>query len=1143
MLDLMRRLLRALERQADHARFRPNAPFYIGPDRTRESIVRVFRAQYIPARLDELVRNELDALLIILAFEIRMWVRSLSLPASRLINLWQEVLVPNELSAELTSLFFNVLLFLTEPKRRGDREALLIINFRDDRLALRTRLNLIDLAEVIEIAERLALFTDEPRVDEQPGEAGELRRALRNDVHLSSGAVERCTVRLPRLRHRYFHDALRTLLGGIFLPTKQIAVARGAAAESRWIQIIVEELLPDGDVNERPLSIVDRIKRVARNNWREFCEVNGFSEGPMIALSFYKEVTAFLASHKTALVVLGVGGSGKTTVIRQIESDDKTSGRTVLVFPLRNRRESWTVSGLLCSALGAPAADEVEVLETLAKAFAQREEQLILVLDGLNEVANGQQVLSLCRSLTETAAILSTSSVDDPTLRGALRVILTSRHETYFGARARLGAELPPNAFHLVTSGIGREPRPYLEILPLTQPEREALFGIYFGDSDEDGAEQAITRATRRDRTFARLLSRPIMVMLAGELYKKGVSIRALRSSSDLIDLVVDYGFERLPSQQRVQDAWSVLDRIFEQRIRLAENDVVKYEDLWAGQPHHESILLALSDLSGMGILKSMAGSIQGIIAFSHDRIEEVVLGRYLNQLDARRISNSDSADWYDRALELSFGMSESKTLYEEALTYHLRDRLTAYLFENGPASALWPRRWASFTEAATRVGQNHQLARVLTRSLLNLCSGPRARELQDRWLTSIIDGVMRASGGVVPLLLAETTIIRLLEGIESLLDEQVPDITVLTSAVLRAVRGYFDNLPLELRCMQVVAESYLAAEDWSRALDYLNRAEQLLSSVDDDRTIERFRRAKGIALRNIGYVRQASDELQAVLISQINRGDAEATRTLPAVIETVRELGNFASGLELIARVEREAGPTARSRDRLRLALWRGILHKNLMQDAIQFRWDAPSGRFIAAPEEFEPHHHLAEEALGKALDIAATDSEDGRLLSDTIQVHSELAETALWYSIARPEHLKEADLRLEEFGKLLTLNPSTEPKVEYHRYCAQRAALERRFSRARTSLERARRLAREHGMKFLEADCDLDWARFIANETERFKPAQIQEARDRLRIVLAYFHDNIGRDSYYPRIVELLLAALNRALENADQGSTLNC
>jgi tetratricopeptide (TPR) repeat protein len=1138
----MRGSLRALECQADHARFRLNAPFYIGPDRTRESIVRVFRAQYIPARLDEFVRNELDALLIILAVEIRIWVRSLPLPASSLIDLWREVLLQNELNAKLTNSFFDVLLFLTEPKRRADRETLLTINFRDDCLALRTRLRLIELAEVIEVAERLALFTDEPRTDEQAGEAGELRRALRNDVQLSAGAAERCTVRLPRLRHRYLHDALRILFGGSFLPTKQIAVARGAAAESRWIQIIVEELLPDSDIKERPLSIVDRIKRVARDNWREYCEVNGFTEGPVAALSFYKEVTAFLASHKTALVILGVGGSGKTTVIRQIESDDKTSRRTILVFPLRNRHEAWTVPGLLRSALATPAADEVEVLETLAKAFSQREEQLILVLDGLNELANGQQVLSLYRSLTETAAILSRSSVDDPTLRGALRVILTSRHETYFGARTRLGADLPANAFHLVGSGIGREPRPYLEILPLTQPEREALFAIYFGDSDEDGAEQAMTRATRRDRTFARLLSRPIMVMLAGELYKKGVSIRALRSSLDLIDLVVDYGFERLPSQQRIQDAWSVLERIFEQRIRLADNDVVKYEDLWVGQPHRESIHLALSDLSGMGILKSILDPIQGIVAFSHDRIEEVVLGRYLNHLDARRMSNSESADRYGRAVELSFGMSESKTLYEEALTYHLRDGLAAYLFGNGAVSALWPKRWASFMEAAARVGRNHQLGHVLARSLLNLCSGPRARELQDRWLTSVIDGVMRTAGGVVPLLIAETIIIRLLDGIDSLLDEQVPDITVLTNAVLRAVRGYFDDPPLELRCMQLVVESYLGAEDWSRALDYLNRAEQLLSSLDDDRTIERFRRAKGVALRNVGHVRQASDELQAVLISQINRGDTEAIRTLPAVVETMRELGDFANGLELIAQVEREAGLTARPRDRLRLALWRGILHKNLMQDAIQFRWDAPSGCFIVAPEEFEPHRRLAEEALGKALDIAATDSEDGGLLSDTIQVHSELAETALWYSIARPEHLKEADLRLEEFGKLLTLNPSTEPKVEYHRYCAQRAALDRRFSRARTSLERARRLARDHGMKFLEADTDLDWARFIANDTERFRPAQIQEARDRLKHVLAYFHDNIGRDSYYPRIVGLLLAALNHALKNARQGLAID-
>ncbi len=1139
----MRRSLRALERQADHARFHPNPPFYIGsPDRTRESIVRVFRARHIPTRLDALVRNELDGILVVLAIEFRMWARSLPLAVSKLIEHWREELLQQLPNASLTNQFFATLLFLAEPKHDDDRELLATINFPGDHLALRARLRLIELGEVIELTERLALFTDEPRPDEQAGEAGELRRALRNDVHLSAASLDRCTVRLPQLRRRYFRDALRTLFTSNLLPTKEIEVARGAAAESRWFQIIIEELLPDSDVTEHPVSLVDRIKRIAQANWREFSEVNSFVDRPLAALSFYKEVTDFLASHKPALVILGVGGSGKTTLIRQINLANKVTRRTVLVFPLRNRREAWTIPGLIRASLATLDADDAELIRTLARAFAQRDEELIIVFDGLNEVANGQQVLSLCRSLNEMATILSRSFVDDPTLHAALRIIMTSRHETYFGARTRLGVDLPDQAFHLVVPGIAREPRPYLEILPLTQVEREALFAIYFADSQEDGAEQAITRATRRDRKFASLLSRPIMIMLAGELYKKGVSIRALRSSSDLVDLVVDYGFQRLPSQQRILEVWSVLERIFAQRIRFAENDIVKHEDLWAGQPHREPVLLALSDLSGMGILKQIAGAVHGIVVFSHDRLEEVVLGRYLNHLDTNRISTPETAEWYDQALELCFGMSESKTLYEESLTYHLRDALAAYLLGDGTNSSRWPERWTSFMKAASQVGQNLQLSRVLCRAFISLRSGPQARDLEERWLISAIDGIMNTSSGVVPLLAAESIIMRFLDGVESLLDEQVSDLTLLANEVLRAVRGYFDDPALEFRCVRLVAESYLDAEDWSRALDCLHQSEHLLVSMSNGRAVERFRRAKGIALRNLGHIRQASDELQAVLISQANRADPEAIRTLPAAVETLRELGDFTGGLKLIAEVEQDSGRTSEPRDRLRLALWRGILHKNLMQDAIQFRWDMSSGHFVPAPEEFELQHRLAEQALNKALDISATDSEDGKLLSDTIQVHSELSETALWYSIARPERLKEADLRLEEFGKLLTLNPAVEPKVEYHRQSAQRAALERRFGRARASLDRARRLAREHGMKFLEADCDLDWARFIVNDIKRFKASQIREAREPLRHVQAYFHDNVGRESYYSRIVELLLSALSHWLTVTDGASAID-
>jgi NACHT domain len=1110
------------------------APFYIAsPDRTRESIARVFRGQHLPKHLHDVIRNEIDALLVVLAIEVRMWVRASRLDAFDLLHRWSQRLRVSWAQAGLSAIFFDGLRFLIQPNRESeDRESSITINFRDHYLSLKARLRFSELAEVVEVAERLALFTDEPRPDEQSDEAGELRRALRQDVQLSTNASERCVVRLPKLRRRYFHEALQTLLTGTFLPTTRIETSRGAAAESRWIQIIVEHLLPDDDLSDRPMSVVDRIKRSARDQWREFSDINGFSDRTLAVLSCHAELRAFLASDKSGLVILGVGGSGKTTLIRQMAQESPGVRRTVLVFPLRNRSKARSVPDLLRSALGLPKADDTALLVSVAQAFADREEELIVVLEGLNELGDGDQVIALCRSFFESASELSkfAASMAAP----AMRLVLTSRHETYFRVRAKSEVEVSFFAFHHVVLATGREPKPYLEIQPLSQNEREKLFSIYFEESNESGAEQAITRATRRDISFAELLSRPIMVMLAGELYRKGVPIRALRSSTDLVDLVVDHGLDRLPSAQRRRYVWNALEQIFEQRLRLAESDVIKFEDILAvGPSDRTSILLAFSDLSEMGFLQTFLGHFQQTVAFAHDRLEENLLGRYINRLDARRSAESNEPTWYDRVLETCFILSDGKTIYEEALVYHLRDGLVAELLGSAANSNPWAlaARWARLNRAATHTHRGRRLARILALSMLGVCSGSRASDLRERWVIHAISSLAGNRGDTSLPLIQEVTA-RLLEGIEDLLAEQAPGLEILAKEIRSAVRGYFDNPTIEIRCTQLLVECHLQAEDWKDALEYLRKVHILLKTNEDAFMEERYRRAKGIALRNTGHIREAANELEAVFASQLKRDIGLAVETLPYVIETMREFGAFAGALKLIADVERRGNRNIPPRNRLRLALWRGILNKNLMQDAIQFRWNKSRGAFVPELREVENYRRQAEDALEKTLDIAATIPDEGGILPETVQVHSELAETALWHAMVDPHSLKQADLWLEELARLLALRPAIEPQVEYHRYCAQRAALDRRFKDATVSLEKARELAHKNEMRFIEADCDMDWARFIANDATHFKSFQIRESRDQLRKIAKYYRDHVGSETYYPRVVTLLLEALEHYL-----------
>jgi hypothetical protein len=251
-----------------------------------------------------------------------------------------------------------------------------------------------------------------------------------------------------------------------------------------------------------------------------------------------------------------------------------------------------------------------------------------------------------------------------------------------------------------------------------------------------------------------------------------------------------------------------------------------------------------------------------------------------------------------------------------------------------------------------------------------------------------------------------------------------------------------------------------------------------------------------------------------------------------------MRECGDFERGLTLLSLAQEKAGRYATIRDQIRVALWRGVLNKNLMQDAIQYRWNPEAGRFVPDLKDLGLYRAQAEQAFDQALVLGARLPDDLAAKTDLTQVHSEMAETALWCAICLPGVIEEADRRLIEFSRMMSLAPLLEQRVEYHRYCAQRAALDSRFAEARMELDKALEIAREHRMMFLQTDCDMDWARFLANTTQTIAQETLGMARDDTMRAKAYYRAQLGAGTYYEKIADLLIEALSHKLSESLAG-----
>ena len=303
---------------------------------------------------------------------------------------------------------------------------------------------------------------------------------------------------------------------------------------------------------------------------------------------------------------------------------------------------------------------------------------------------------------------------------------------------------------------------------------------------------------------------------------------------------------------------------------------------------------------------------------------------------------------------------------------------------------------------------------------------------------------------------------------------------TAFICEVRKNISGQSDDHSIDLHCLALLAESNNQAEKWREALDLLKESDRYLDDAQDRFAIERFHWAKGVALRHLGRIREAQTELHLVFASQLDTNPSLAITTLPSLVETMRECGDFAEGLAFLEETAKRANNFVMAREQLRIAMWRGVFNKNLMQDAIQFRWNESAVRFVPDIKEVKLYRRRAENAFAEALAIGA------KVEGTAAKVDVNSKSTARWQKPHSGISICWPDAR--EVGEQIVglrnsrccsvpLNPIAELQVEYTRHRAQRAALDSRFDDARAALEMARNVARVHGMSFLEADCDMDW------------------------------------------------------------------
>lgn len=152
---------------------------------------------------------------------------------------------------------------------------------------------------------------------------------------------------------------------------------------SKWINITFETSLINDSLSNT-LSMYSRIKDISVKSISAFIKSTSSIGGEYVELSIDKDLVNFSSSQSSAIFIVGTSGSGKTTALQNYINKDEEAITVIIVSPKYQIIDKPNLSIFFDLDI-ADISDEV-LLSQINTIFEERNEKLILIFDGLNEI-------------------------------------------------------------------------------------------------------------------------------------------------------------------------------------------------------------------------------------------------------------------------------------------------------------------------------------------------------------------------------------------------------------------------------------------------------------------------------------------------------------------------------------------------------------------------------------------------------------------------------------------------------------------------------------------------------------------------------------------------------------------------------------
>lgn len=617
-----------------------------------------FNSKNLPSNLIHIPNNELDALVLGVSIEI-------------LVRTTGNAILPKEFISEIEAEFNNkysqnivnnVFWLAVEKIVCSEFDFQNVIDFNmPNKLVLKTYdVPLKEFNELLRVISFLALLLpinidDNRRIDSKY-KARQLLNGkydriniIQNIINIDLGIIKSEYI---DVLYNFYLKALPDI--HILKDTSTVDEKKYVVFKSKWIHINLE-IDEDGE-NEQFnhiyfYKILERQSKTSQLHFIRQGSIYKQDKDNHIKLQFDRDILIFLTSNKVAMFVIGPSGCGKTSALQNFIRNKADNIIPIIVSP---RNTTINKQGLsLFFDFDITNESEDMVLGYIDQFMKIREQQLILIFDGLNEVSDNARVQQLHYS-----KVLELSDKIYHNHYTAIKLIITCREQVYYEYKSATSLSLNPLYFYTNRTIIKNDDASYI-IPKLSNRDKKCLLDEYISIDTLKQLELLYNSEFLNINSILNDNVTPLFIAIAAESLNNYKGIEIIKRSGTIYDLFANSMMDRL----ELADAFlakKIIYAYFDLVIafRNTSIQVTKFKLLNKLEvEYHSCVNNAINKLIDVNILiKDYINP--DTIKFQHDKIEEFFLRQYIEEYEYKGLPFFDSV----------FSMCSKNVIYQEGI-------------------------------------------------------------------------------------------------------------------------------------------------------------------------------------------------------------------------------------------------------------------------------------------------------------------------------------------------------------------------------------------------------------------------------------------------------------------------------------------